>query len=99
MNAAVDISMGSIVMMALQFLMGILVAIICFIMKGIITDLKQVTRDLNIFQLSILKDAVMSNTFETYRVETRTRLHELGDTVSALKGAVDIISRAIKIES
>lgn len=88
----------TVLLFSIQLLMGILVAVVGLFMKGlvgsvkeIVVDLKSLAGELKEFQISVAQTGVMREHFESYRVETRQRLHDIGDRAAAAEGAVNLV--------
>ena len=81
----------TIFLFVVQFLLGVVVVLIGFVMRGIVTDLRGIAAELKQFQLHTVQNGVMRDYFETYRKETRERLHSFGDRLAAVEGAMRIL--------
>ena len=91
-----DHSWLTIVLFVVQFLLGVVIVLIGFIMRGIVTELKSIASELKAFQLQTVQNGVMRDYFETYRKETRERLHNFGDRLGAIEGAFRILHGDLK---
>lgn len=85
-----------------QLLMGIVIAIIGFFARNIINSMRELTKEmreiageLKDFQINIATNGVMREAFETYRKETRERLHDLGDKLGMAVGKITVLEAAL----
>ena len=82
----------TVAVVAFQFLLSIVLALGAFILRSVVSDLKEVTRDLQKFQREFLQNGVMREQFEEYRREQRLRVHNLADRLGAIEGAFHLLT-------
>lgn len=83
----------TLVLFVVQVLIAIILAMLGFFMKQVTSDLKEVAGELRDFQKDVHMNGVMKPSFDEYRREMRSRVHDLADRVGAMEGAMRVLHK------
>lgn len=83
----------TLVLFVVQVLIAIILTLLGFFMKQVTGDLKQVAGELRDFQKDVHLNGVMKPSFDEYRKEMRSRVHNIADRLGAIEGAMRVLHK------